>query len=148
MIFLVHRHYCFLFFFVDDTSVFLEGTEYSELIKTLNNKLENVAKWLNTNRLTVDMKKPHYMIYHRAKFKTTGKGVVMQNSAITYATTTKFLRVIIDHKFKWNDHITYIKSKISKSDGILYKIRRFLNMNTLINKNVSFICCSISHLLH
>ena len=88
------------------------------------------------------------MIFHRAKFKTTGKDVGMQNSAITCVTTTKFLGVIIDHKFKWNDHITYIKSKISKSNGILYKIRRFLNMNTLINKNVSFICCSISHLLH
>ena len=45
------------------------------------------------------------MIFHSAKFKTTGQDVVMQNSALTYV-TTKFLRVIIDHKFKWNDHIT------------------------------------------
>ena len=72
------------------------------------------------------------MIFLLAKFKTTGQDVVMQNSALTCVTTTKFLRVIIDHKFKWNDHITYIKSKISKSIGILYKIRRFLDMNTLI----------------
>ena len=28
---------------------FLEGTEYSELIKMLNNILENVTKWLNAN---------------------------------------------------------------------------------------------------
>ena len=40
-----------------DTSVFLEGTEYSKLIKTLNNELENVTKWLNANGLTVNMKK-------------------------------------------------------------------------------------------
>ena len=31
----------------DDTSVFLESTEYSKLIQTLNNELENVTKWLN-----------------------------------------------------------------------------------------------------
>ena len=116
--------------FADDTSVFLESTEYSKLIKTLNIELENVTKWLNANRLTVNMKKNHYMIFHRAKFKTTGQDVIMQNSALTCVTTTKFLGVIIDHKFKWNDHITYVKSKISKSIGILYKIQRFLDMNT------------------
>ena len=120
----------FSILFADDTSVFLEGTEYSKLIKSLNNEHENVTKWLNANRLTVNMKNTHYMIFHRAKFKTTGQDVVMQNSALT-CVTTKFLGVIIDYKFKWNDHITYVKNKISKSIGILYKIRRFLDMNTL-----------------
>ena len=129
----------FSILFADDTSVFLEGTEYSKLIKTLNNELENVTKWLNANRLTVNMKKTHYMIFHRAKFKTTGQDVVMQNSALTCVKTTKFLGVIIDHKFKWNDHITYVKRKISKSIGILYKIRRFLDMNTLIQMYHSFV---------
>ena len=74
-----------------------------------------------------------------AKFKTTGQDVVMQNSALTCVTTTKFLGVIIDHKFKWNDHITYVKSKISKSIGILYKIRRLLDMNTSIQMYHSFV---------
>ena len=128
--------------FADDTSVFLEGTEYSKLIKSLNNEPENVTKWLNANRLTVNMKNTLYMIFHRAKFKTTGQDVVMQNSALT-CVTTKFLGVIIDYKFKWNDHITYVKNKISKSIGILYKIRRFLDMN-----HVPFTCFSIPHLLH
>ena len=129
----------FSILFADDTSVFLEGTEYSKLIKTLNIELENVTKWLNANRLTVNMKKTHYIIFHRAKFKTTGQDVVMQNSALTCVTTTKFFLVIIDHKFKWNDHITYVKSKISKSIGILYKIPRFLDMNTLIQMYHSFV---------
>ena len=49
--------------FADDTSVFLEGTEYSKLINTLNNKLENATKWLNAARLTVNTKKNsfHYI---------------------------------------------------------------------------------------
>ena len=47
----------FSILFADDTSVFLEGTEYSKLIKSLNNKLENVTKWLNANKLTVNIKK-------------------------------------------------------------------------------------------
>ena len=141
------KHKCFsrsstLFFsilFADDTSVFLEGTEYSNLFITLNNELENVTKWLNANRLTVNMKKTHYMIFHRAKFKTAGQDVVMQNSALICVTTTKFLGVIIDHKFKWNDHITYVKSKISKSIGMSMSFKDFLDMNTLIQMYHSFV---------
>ena len=79
------------------------------------------------------------MIFHRAKFKTTCQNVFMQNSALTCVITNKFLGVIIDHKFKWKDHITYIKCKISKYNGILYKIRRFLDMNTLIQMYHSFV---------
>ena len=71
----------------------------------------------------------------------------MQNDALTCITITKFLGVIIDNEFKWNNHITYDKSKISKSIGILYKIRRFFR-HEHINTNVPFICFSISHLLH
>ena len=41
--------------FASDTSVFLEGTKNSKLTKTLNNELENVTKWLNANRLTVNI---------------------------------------------------------------------------------------------
>ena len=63
----------------------------------------------------------------------------MQNSAFTCVTTTKFLRVIIDRKYKWNDYIRNVKSKISKSIGILYKIRRFLDIKTLIQIYHSFI---------
>ena len=38
------------------------------------------------------------MMFHRAKKnKTTGNDVVMQNSALTCVTATKFHGVIIDH---------------------------------------------------
>ena len=93
---------------------------------------------MDANRLTVNKRKTH-CIFHRAKFKTTGQDVVMQDSAIACVTTTKFLRVIIDHKFKWNDCITYVKGKTSKSIGILYEIQRFLDMNTLIQMYHSFV---------
>ena len=38
----------------------------------------------------------------------------------------------------YNDHITYVKNKISKSLGILYKIRRYLDNITLTNMYYSF----------
>ena len=37
----------FSILFADDTSVFLESTAYSKIIKALNNELVNVTKWLS-----------------------------------------------------------------------------------------------------
>ena len=50
-----------------------------------------------------------------------------------------FLGVIIDDKLKWNLHILYMKNKIAKSNGILYKIRNFLDRKTLSHLYNSFV---------
>ena len=55
-------------------------------------------------------------------------------------------RVISDNKLKWNDHIIYIKNKISKSIGIICKMRQYLNRTTLKNLYYTFVfpylfCC-------
>ena len=129
----------FTILFADDTSVFLEGKEYTKLVKILNEELNKITIWLNANKLMINVKKTHYMVFHRAKIKTLGTDVIMQNTSIQCVKSTKFLGVIIDNKLRWNDHITYVKYKISKSLGILYKIRRYLDNTTLTNMYYSFV---------
>ena len=68
-----------------------------------------------------------------------GTDVIMQNTSIQCVKSTKFLGVIIDNKLRSNDHITYVKNKFSKSLGILYKIRRYLDNTTLTNMYYSFV---------
>ena len=65
--------------------------------------------------------------------------VVMQNKSINCVTLTKLLDIIIDNKLKWNEHITYVKNKISKAVGILYKIRKFLDKSTLLTMYYSLV---------
>ena len=49
----------FAILFADDTSVFLEGKEYTHLIEMLNSELKKLTIWLNANKLTVNVKKKH-----------------------------------------------------------------------------------------
>ena len=79
------------------------------------------------------------MVFHRARIKTSDIEVVMQNKSINCVTSTKFLGIIIDNKLKWNQHITYVKNKISKAVGILYKIKNFLDKSTLLNMYYSLV---------
>ena len=52
--------------------------------------------------------------------------ILINNNIGDHINNTKFLGVIIDSKLNCAAHILYIKSKISKSSGILLKIRKFI----------------------
>ena len=47
--------------------------------------------------------------------------------------------LIIDSKISWVPHITYVKNKISKGIGIMYKARRYLSKKCLVNLYHSYI---------
>ena len=130
----------FSILFADDTSVFIEGTHFDYICEVLNNELEKVNIWLNANKLTINVKKTHYMMFHRTRIKH-GHNITMyiNKNPIERKSSTKFLGIIIDNKLNWSVHITYIKNKISKSIGIIYKIRKFMDKQNLRNMYFSFI---------
>ena len=66
--------------------------------------------------------------------------ISIRNNVIDEVKSTKFLGIIIDDKLKWTEHIQYIKNKISKSIGILIKIRPYLDKVTL--RNLYFTLCT------
>ena len=52
---------------------------------------------------------------------------------------TKFLGVIIDEHLSFGPHIQYIKGKVSRSLGILYKCRKYFNRDTLLTMYYAFV---------
>ena len=51
----------------------------------------------------------------------------------------KYLGIMIDHTPRWINHINYLSKKITRSLGLLSKIRYFVDFNTLINLYYTFI---------
>ena len=79
------------------------------------------------------------MVFHRARIKAKDLNVEMQGNIIGCVTTTKYLGVIIDNKLKWTSHILYIKNKVSKTIGLFYKMRQYLERKALINLYYSLV---------
>ena len=79
------------------------------------------------------------MMFHRTRIKGDHHAIIIGGNPLTYFNNTKFLGVIIDHKLNWSNHILYIKNKVSKSIGIINKIRSLLDKNTLRNLYFTFI---------
>ena len=79
------------------------------------------------------------MLFHRVRLKKEQLNIYFRGETIFRVNSTKFLGVIIDGKLKWTGHIQYIKNKLSKSIGIMYKCRNYFDKETMRNLHFSFI---------
>ena len=132
--------------FADDTNIFVSGKNVEELVYIMNDELRKITQWMNTNKLSLNIDKSNYMLFHSSR-KTIGihSDVLVNRSKITKIHSTKFLGVIIDDCLKWTDHIKMVKKKVAKAIGILNKARRILNLNTLKIMYNSFVLPHLSY---
>jgi len=65
--------------------------------------------------------------------------LVINKKAIAEESYIKYLGVLIDCHLNWKQHILSISKKISRSIGIMYKLRNFMNTNLLKNIYYSLI---------
>ena len=74
------------------------------------------------------------MVFHRARLKPNNTNdIIMDGNILTKVNSAKYLGIIIDHKLNWIDYIAYVKNKISKVIGIIYKARSVLNKTSLVS---------------
>ena len=97
--------------FADDTNIFLSGKDIQNLINTLHVKLSKLYTWLLANKLTLNISKTHFMVFHRAKHKKYKIVIEINSIPIEQVRHTKFLGVIFDDNLDWSNHISYINTK-------------------------------------
>jgi hypothetical protein len=128
----------FSILFADDSNIFFSGKNIHEVINTMNCELNNIVKWINTNKLSLNIKKSNYMVFNKSKVKTY-TNIVLNGIDLNRIYDTKFLGVYIDAELTWKQHVNYTKNKIAKGIGLLIKARKTLSYKCLINLYYSFI---------
>ena len=129
----------FSILFADDTSVFVEGQSIDEAVNIMNSEFKKISTWLSANKLTMNVAKCHFMVFHRSRIKINNQNILLDDSQLEQINFTKFLGVIIDDKLNFINHIAYIKNKISKGLGIIIKARKYLSKKILINLYNTFV---------
>ena len=120
--------------------MFLTGNNPNELITTMNTEIIKVVEWLRMNKLSLNLKKTHFIIFRRQRAKVNmSEKLMIDNVEIENVEHTKFLGVVIDQNLIFNKHIQYIKSKVSRSLGIMYKCKTFFNQSTLVTLYNAFV---------
>ena len=55
--------YTFPISFADDSNLFISGNDADLIMKTLNTELKEISLWLKANKLSLNIKKTHFMIF-------------------------------------------------------------------------------------
>ena len=131
---------CFSIFFADDSNLFVTGKDPNTLTTIMNNEMVNVVEWLNTNKLSLNLKKTHFILFKHKKQKAVLSSELMINNVrIDKVLKTRFLGVIIDCHLLWDEHIQFMKNKIAKNIGILYKAKKYLPKKTVHTLYYAFV---------
>ena len=109
--------------FADDTNVFLGSKDMNTLIDTIQLELKKLYDWLLANKLTLNIAKTHFMIFHRARQKQV-INIKINKVQIEQTKHTQFLGVIFDDNLYWSNHISYINRKIAKGSGIICRAKK------------------------
>ena len=127
-------HLCTILY-ADDTSVVANDKNLDKLLEILNDELSKLSIWLKANKLSLNINKTYYIIFHRARIKLpdVSLNIYINNCKLTGTECYTYLGVILDSKMSWVQHITYVKSKVSKGIGIMYQARKYLDKNSLVN---------------
>ena len=125
--------------FADDTNVFLSGKNIDQMTNIMNEELDIIFLWLNYNKLSLNVKKPQFMVFSLKKHITANTDMCINNQIIYRVEHITFLGVILDSHLTWSHHIQHVKLKITKSIGILCRARKVLRKNTLITLYYAFI---------
>ena len=117
----------FTLLFADDTNVFTIGKDVRQLLAIVNDELTKNVEWLNVKKLSLNVKKTHYMIFSLSRNRIINDtDIKINGQMVARVACIKFLRVLIDEKLSWADHIKSIKMKISKGTGIFNKAKKHI----------------------
>ena len=87
--------------FVDDTNLFLSGSGICQLQQNMESDLMNIAEWLKASKLSLNIKKTHFMVFTSNNKTPTNMELHIGGQPIEKVEHTKFLDVILDHKTTW-----------------------------------------------
>ena len=124
----------------DDTCVLLNGKDFADLVTFLNCELDKLSTWPCANKLSLNVQKTDFMVFHSAKIKIVSPiDVTLDNCCLTKTDSFKYLGVIIDQRLNKTQHIAHVKNKISKGIGIMSRARTYLTKNSLKKLCFSYI---------
>ena len=136
----------------DDTNLFTT-IEYFMPIKDfnvsllLNSELEKIHSWVSVNKLTLDIQKTKFMIFHpyQKDISRLVPSLNINGIELERVDHIKCLGIILDENVYWKPHLDMVANKISKYTGILDKLKHYLPVDilrtlyfSLINWNLNY----------
>ena len=141
------------YLFADDTNMLYAEKKLKVLETVVNTELCKLYDWLTSNKLTLNISKSNFVIFHPKQKKPNYKPKIclFDNEKNEYATLEckeyiKYLGILIFKNLTWNHHIDTVSLKISKTVCLLAKLSHIVPRQillkiyqSLINPYITFV---------
>jgi hypothetical protein len=130
--------------FADDTSLLASlcnfyinkpktAKDLEDLSHKINRELEKINEWLSINKLSLNVKKTKYIIFHhnRQKMDEATLNLELNKQPIIRVKEFCFLGLTLNEQLSWKNHIHDVSNKISKTVGVLNKLKHTLPCHVL-----------------
>ena len=103
------------------------------LVKMVNRELKQLKKWLDTNKLSLNIDKTNYIIFHSKSKKLPSEPLIkIGKKHIKRVKFVKFLGLLLDENLDWKYHLNELSKKLARTCGIFFKIRYLLPSDVLL----------------
>ena len=105
----------------------------STLSNNLNSEFEKIFNWLCVNKLSLNIGKTKFMIFHYKQRKIIDiiPDLKIKSIKLKHVTDFNFLGTVFDENLNWNLHTQKVANKISRTIGLLSRLKRTLPQTTL-----------------
>ena len=119
--------------YADDTTLYSTLDVFGNYMsKNLNLELTKVADWLKLNKLSINIKKSKFMVFHMPQKQVNIPNIQIENIKIKFADEFNCLGLPIHKHLKWDSHINKIASKILNIIGIMYRLKHMVPSEILL----------------
>ena len=105
-----------------------KGYNKAIITKSINSELKAITDWLAVNKLSLNVKKTKFMIFHywQRDISTYIPEIIIDNIPIERVRDFNFLGLTIDDHMTWKAHTHKIANKISRSLGVINSLKNIL----------------------
>ena len=129
--------------FADDTVVYISRSYLDNAITLLQQDLDRVYTWCNSNKLTINCKKTKYCLFGmRSSIKKSNLQDIylsLSNQILERVCSYKYLGLILDEHLTYNKHVKEINRLISHKLYVLSKIDIFKTMVLSLIENCDIV---------
>ena len=117
------------FLFADDGALCIDNVDRN-VYDNVKSEVKLIISWLRANKLCLNDDKTKIMIFDNEINLDQIDIMTEDNYNLTIkeekVRTKKYLGLVLDHKLKFIEHIDYIKKKVAKRIGAMYKSKNLL----------------------
>ena len=116
--------------FADDTNLFVNSPNILNLETNLNLELDKVSQWLYANKLSLNIEKTSFVVFHSPQRRIAHKlNLRISNTSVKSDNQVKYLGLIFDSNLNWKPYLHELNKSVSRGIGVLSEVRYHVNRN-------------------